>query len=237
MKYRPHILLRSANNRPLRLPRKSLTTARMPQLTLGTNLSISTKAPTPSPRKTTAHSRTTLKGKPTPSTPLRYGEMESSLDTDIHKLGVEKSQVNLAGGYGNKEGKPTHQPQDEIDTSKIDPKTKREAISKTAHPEKAKETAIAPTADDVDVDDPDHAIVGASAQFEADGHGSTNASKQHSQKRVGTQVSEMQDKDVSGKGPRSKKRAPSEDEGGVAGQRGKGEGNGKKKKDAYYVRE
>lgn len=224
---------------------------RMPQLTLGSNLALSTEAPTPSPTKTASHARTT-----STSTPFKYGEMAGTLAADLKKLGVDKGQANtsdkggtVAGGedrtaaHGEPTTAPKHQPEDEIKTENIDEKTKREASKggRRHNPAKAKTTATAPTHEDVEMDDPDHAKAAGGAQGEADADGTPgNASAQHKAKKAkgGETGGEVETgKDVSGAtGPRGKKRAPSEDEGGVAGERGK-EGGAKKTKEVYYVRE
>lgn len=217
--------------------RAQRTVLAMPQTTLGKGLKISSQPP--SPAKATKPKNSS---KLTPAVAAakvngnqgRFSGQESSLPNDLEKLGLSRIYLEEVhqesveqGRKGNDEAKDRPSEEELKRGSKAEAdlqasETKGSAGSKNAT------SNYAPTKDDVDIEDPDHQEVAkqvqddipSASEQERVGNASVSQTTRKSESR--SEVKSEAGTAVSGaKDGRGKKRAPSPEEGGAAGERGK----------------
>jgi hypothetical protein len=206
------VLLRSANSlHPRRIA------LQMPQTTLGKGLKISSEPPSPAKASKPKNNSTLT---PLPSDLETLGLRRTYLE-HVHKETVEQ------GRKGNDEAKDRPS-KEEIKKGLSAEADLQNSETKGSKRSKKETSNYAPTKDDVDIEDPDHQEVAKEVQDDipslSEQKALGNASISHTTGESENQPTANTEtgNDVSGtKDGRGKKRAPSPDEGGAAGERGK----------------
>jgi hypothetical protein len=225
-------LLRSAIS--LRPQRSVLA---MPQTTLGKGLKISSEPPSPAKAtkpKNSSKLTPAVAAAKTNGNQGRFSGKESSLTNDLEKLGLSRTYLEEVyqdsveqGRKGNDEAKDRPSEEELTKGSKAEADLQA-SETKGSKRSKNETSNYAPTKDDVDIQDPDHREVAKEVQDDipsgSDQEKVGNASLSHTTKgsKSGAEAKSEAGTAVSGaKDGRGKKRAPSPDEGGAAGERGK----------------
>lgn len=208
----------------------------MPQTTLGKGLKISSNPPSPSkPTRVKGSSKFTpaVAAAKANGNQGKFSGKESSIKSDLEQLGLPATYLEDVygeqveqGHKGNEEAKDVPKKEEVKKGDKAEKDTK---VEETGQEKKSKkETSnYAPTKDDVDIEDPDHRAVEQDVQDDipspAQQKETGNASVSHVKSdKTGSTSKQESGKDVSGMTDgKGKKRAPSPDEGGAMGDRGK----------------
>jgi hypothetical protein len=208
----------------------------MPQTTLGRGLKLSSNPPSPSKPAKIKNSR-----KLTPAVAAarangnqgKFAGKESSMKSDLELLGLPSTYFEDVYGEKIEQGdKGNDEAKDEPKEEEVERGAGVEQnmrVDETDNAKKAKNstTNYAPTKDDVDIEDPDHRAVEKDVQEDIPSPGQQketgNASISHVKRGKKDSTSKQESgNDVSGMDAgKGKKRAPSPDEGGAAGDRGK----------------
>jgi hypothetical protein len=208
----------------------------MPQTTLGRGLKLSSNPPSPSkPVKPKNNSKLTpaVAAAKANGNQGKFAGKESSIKSDLELLGLPSTYLESV--YGEKI-EQAHKGDDEVqDNPKVEEVQRGKEIEQdikvgeTNHDKRAKDSIsnYAPTKDDVDIEDPDHRAAERDVQGDIPSPGQQeetgNASMSHVKRDKKESTSKQESgNDVSGTDAgKGKKRAPSPDEGGAAGDRGK----------------
>ena len=225
-------LLRSAISlRPQR------TVLAMPQTTLGKGLKISSQPPSPAKApKPKNNSKLTpaVAAAKSNGNQGRFSGKESSLPNDLEKLGLSRTYLEELhqesveqGRKGNDEAKDRPS-REELKKGSNAEAELQASETKGSSRSKNKTSNYAPTKDDVDIEDPGHQEVAKEVQDDIASSrdqqkvGNASVSRTTKESKSGSEAKSETGTAVSGaKDGRGKKRAPSPDEGGAAGERGK----------------